>query len=434
MEINRVIKFGLVLMILFLSFCGTEEVRETPVEKNSNVASKETEKNDRLKKIEDLSKKIGTEKNNAELYNERGNLKSDNEDFKGAIEDFTTAISINPKFANAFYNRARAKENLENRKQAIEDFNKAISINPNDADFYYGRGLSKSELKDNKGAIEDYSKAISLNPKDGVAFRARAFVKIELGDFDGAKEDFEFALKNEGITQNEIDQAMNLIIQKKMLWSVEKKDIDSEELILDSQIEDFKNAWFNSKENPNIENSVIYSKDEFEYNKDKSSFAKIREQKYVITDTFAIKGEYDFKKSGYNVRSGGAPFNTLPDKSETTFAGINFNIVDRLYKIKNPITIEDYFKTTVLFKIPEEEAKDKNKKIGKVYILSKISPASHTSPAQCVFPKDYYEQRDNEFRECERKYKNKKSVTYKYFKIEPLRYHIEYNGIIYKNY
>ena len=42
MGINKAIIFCFVLMILFLSFCVTEEVRETPVEKDSNVASKDS--------------------------------------------------------------------------------------------------------------------------------------------------------------------------------------------------------------------------------------------------------------------------------------------------------------------------------------------------------------------------------------------------------
>ena len=458
-------------MILFLSFCGTEEVRapqaekETQKEKDSDIASKEAAKKERQKKIEDVSKTIETEKNNAELYNKRGNLKSANEDFNAAIEDFTTAISLNPKFANAFFNRAHAKLGLDNPKEAIDDLNKAISINPNDDDFFLDRGVIKSNLNDKKGAIEDYSKAISLNPKNAMAFNNRGFAyyelkkykqaieeysqsisidpkqdraynnrvhaRIAIGDFQGAQEDRKTALENSGKAQDDSDTSMNWIEAKNMLWSIEKKDTDYVDV---DQIQSFQNAWFNSKENPNIENSIEYNKNEFEYNKDKASFAETRRKKYVLTSNYIVQGEYDFKKQGYNIRSNGRMFNTLPDKSENVIEGFNFNLVDRLYIVKNPISIGDYFKTTAFFKIPSQEAETIFKNKPSVYILSKITAATHSSPAQCVYPKDYYEQRDNEFRECENKYRNKKSVTYKTFKIETLRYYINDNGTIYKNY
>ena len=461
-------------MILFLSFCGTEEVRapqaekETQKEKDSDIASKEAAKKERQKKIEDVSKTIETQKNNAELYNKRGNLKSDNEDFEGAIEDYTTAISMNPKYANAFYNRARAQRQIEKYKESLEDCNEAISINPNDADFYTGRGLSKSNLNDKKGAIEDYSKAISINPNDAMAFNNRGFAfyelkkyreaiadysqsisidpkqglafgnreraRVAIGDFKGAQEDRKTALENSGKAQDDSDTSMNWIEAKNMLWSVEKKDTNYFELFGNDQISTFQKAWFNSKENPGIENSIEYNKNEFEYNKEKASFAETRAMKYILTYGYIVQGEYDFKKQGYNIRSNGRPFNTLPDQSENVIEGFNFNIVDRLYKVKNPIAIGDYFKTTAFFKIPSQEAESIFKNKPAVYILSKITAAPHSSPAQCVYPKDYYEQRDTEFRECEQKYRNKKSVTYKTFKIETLRYYINDKGTIYKNY
>lgn len=461
-------------MILFLSFCGTEEVRapqaegETKKEKDSDIASKEKEaaaKKERQKKIENLNKKIESEKNNAELYLERGKLKRNDDDSDGAIEDFNSALRINPKYANAFYFRALAKGDLQRYKEALEDFNIAVSLNPNDADFILDRGVTKSNLPDNKGAIEDYSKAISLNPNYAMAFNNRGFAyyelkkykeaiadysqsisidpkqeraynnriyaRIAIGDFQGAQEDRKTALENSGEAQDDSVTSMNWIEAKNMLWSIEKKDMDYVDV---DQIQSFQNAWFNSKENPNIENSIEYNKNEFEYNKDKASFAETRQKKYVLTGNYIVQGEYDFKKQGYNIRSNGLMFNTLPDKSENVIEGFNFNLVDRLYIVKNPISIGDYFKTTAFFKIPPKEAETIFKNKPAVYILSKITPSTHSSPAQCVYPKDYYEQRDNEFRECEKKYRNKKSVTYKTFKIETLRYYINDNGTIYKNY
>ena len=73
------------------------------------------------------------ESKDAYFFNERGENKLDDGDYKGAISDFTKAIKINPyKDPYAFLNRGYAKLNLKVKdyEGAISDFTEAIKINP----------------------------------------------------------------------------------------------------------------------------------------------------------------------------------------------------------------------------------------------------------------------------------------------------------------
>ncbi|MBP9886120.1 MAG: tetratricopeptide repeat protein [Leptospiraceae bacterium] len=444
-------------MILFLSFCGTEEIRETPVQKDS----KAIEKDDRLKKIEDLTKKIENEKNNADFYHERGNLKSDNQDFKGAIEDITKAISINPKNANAYYNRALAKRSLENRKEAIDDLNKAIMINSEDSDFYVLRGDVEGDLEDHKGAIEDYSKAIklnpnnadtynsrgnakynlkkykeatedysqciSLNPKDENAFENRGNSKVLSGDFKGAKEDFEIALKNGSIKQEEFDEKINWVNSTQDIDSIAKAAKIKVDEIIDlrdsSRQKYFDLSWFNFKENPDIANYKDYSENEFKYQEDKKNFQDYRKYKYAITSDFHI-GEYDFQRKAFPIRS---HFTYLETNGP--------NGILAILEVKDPIENSDTINSKSLFSIsPNKAEKFKNteNRDKKIINLVKISPAYYTTTGRCKNP-PYGGGWEGVINYCKKKFEYKQ-FKYKYILNETVKYRIIYDGEVYKNY
>lgn len=130
-------------------------------------------------------------------YCYKGTFKIKLGDNKGAIEDFTKAIELNPNDAEAYGNRGIAKVNLRDNIGAIKDFTKAIELNPNAKEAYSNRGIAKVNLGDNKGAIEDltkaiedYTKAIELNPNDAKIYYNRGIAKNILGDNKDAIEDF----------------------------------------------------------------------------------------------------------------------------------------------------------------------------------------------------------------------------------------------------
>jgi len=98
----------------------------------------------------------------AKDYFNSGLAKQNLEDSRGAIQDYSKAIELNQNDAVAHYNRGVAKHNLGDYRGAIQDFNKAIELNPNYADAYHNRGLEKIKLKDINGGCLDLSKAGEL--------------------------------------------------------------------------------------------------------------------------------------------------------------------------------------------------------------------------------------------------------------------------------
>lgn len=103
----------------------------------------------------------------AEDLSDRGNVKYEKKDYKGAIEDYDRAIQLKPNYVEAYVDRGWAKGDSGDNPGAIADYTKAIELNPNYADAYNGRGDAKSNLGDNPGAIADYQKAAELYQKQG---------------------------------------------------------------------------------------------------------------------------------------------------------------------------------------------------------------------------------------------------------------------------
>jgi tetratricopeptide (TPR) repeat protein len=127
-------------------------------------------------------------------YLNRGDLKNELGDRKGAILDFDRAIKINPNSYNTYSSRGSAKYNLGDNKGAILDFDQAIRIKPKNYPAYFHRGQAKFALGDKKGAVLDLNQSIKLNPKNDIAYVERGFIKENTGDRKGAILDFNQAI------------------------------------------------------------------------------------------------------------------------------------------------------------------------------------------------------------------------------------------------
>ena len=55
-------------------------------------------------------------------YYNRGIVKDELRDHKGAIADYSEAIRLDPEYVNAYYNRGNAYELLNDTPKAIADF------------------------------------------------------------------------------------------------------------------------------------------------------------------------------------------------------------------------------------------------------------------------------------------------------------------------
>src|SRR4030067_699181 len=84
-----------------------------------------------------------------------------------AIEDYSKSIDMNPNNAEAYGNRGLIYYKKGQYDRAIEDFNKAIAINPNDADAYRNRGRAYYDKGFMEKAMADFQKACDLGEEVG---------------------------------------------------------------------------------------------------------------------------------------------------------------------------------------------------------------------------------------------------------------------------
>jgi len=110
-----------------------------------------------------------------------------------AIEDYSKSIDMNPNNAEAYGNRGLAYYNKGQYDRAIEDYNKAIALNPNLAWNYNNRGLIYGIKGQYDRAIEDFNKAIAINPNDADAYRNRGRAYYDKGFMEKAMADFQKA-------------------------------------------------------------------------------------------------------------------------------------------------------------------------------------------------------------------------------------------------
>lgn len=119
--------------------------------------------------------------------NEDGNEAYEEGDYKNAIKFYNKAIPLIPTITSIYYYRGCAKQYLEDYKGAAEDFDKSIESRASNSDLsYYQRSKIKShKLGDEIGALEDLNKAIELNPNDADYFYSRA---ILVDDYDALQD------------------------------------------------------------------------------------------------------------------------------------------------------------------------------------------------------------------------------------------------------
>ncbi len=112
-----------------------------------------------LSEIDDLSKEIENDLENAEAYINRADLKLRMRDFTGAIADYTKALKIKPQNVDAYSGRSRAKDELGDSKGAITDLDQAIENDPHNEFHYSLRGQYKKLLGNQEGACADWTMA-----------------------------------------------------------------------------------------------------------------------------------------------------------------------------------------------------------------------------------------------------------------------------------
>ena len=190
------------------------------------------EREDYRDAISDFDRVLNLNDTDHEVYNLRGNAKSQLSLYPEAIDDYTNAIDLKPDEPDYHFQLGMAKYDMkqfeeakksfsnaidldsnkaiyheqnghacyknEEYDEAIECFGRAVNLQTNDilsANLYYWRGMAKSENGKFPEAIDDFILAINLSPQDPSFYRARGMVKHRMDNFKEANDDFQTALK-----------------------------------------------------------------------------------------------------------------------------------------------------------------------------------------------------------------------------------------------
>ena len=112
-----------------------------------------------------------------------------------ALSAYDTAIRLQPDYAEVYNNRGNIKSGLDSHDAALDDYDEAIRLNPNFAEAYSNRGAMKFRLGKPAAALADLNEAIRLQPDFMNAYINRGVVKLGLNNIDEAEADFQKALE-----------------------------------------------------------------------------------------------------------------------------------------------------------------------------------------------------------------------------------------------
>ncbi len=111
-----------------------------------------------------------------------------------ALSAYDTAIRLQPDYAEVYNNRGNIKSGLGSHDAAIDDYDEAIRLNPNFAEAYSNRGAIKFKLGKHAAALTDLNEAIRLQPNFMNAYINRGVVKLGLNDIDEVRSNLQTAL------------------------------------------------------------------------------------------------------------------------------------------------------------------------------------------------------------------------------------------------
>ena len=220
----------------------------------------EKEKEKLLKKIEEYTKKIKEEPNNAIYYYNRGNTYYSLKEYEKAINDYNTAIESNSNNASYYNNRGISFNSLKEYEKAINDYNKAIELNPSYALAYNNRGVSFYNLKKYGKAIISYSRAIKLDPDYSSSYYNKGLVYKTFKKYEKAIKNYNKAIElnpNNSSYYNSRGNALN---------SSEKYEEAIEDYNKAIELNPNNSSYYNSRGNA-LNNSGKYEEAIEDYNR-----------------------------------------------------------------------------------------------------------------------------------------------------------------------
>ncbi|MCT7966127.1 CHAT domain-containing tetratricopeptide repeat protein [Laspinema sp. D1] len=156
------------------------------------------------------------EKDEAEVWYQRGKEQYDRGNFTEALASYNEAIRLKPDYPDAYNGTGAAEYNLGQYKDAIASFNEAIRLKPDFSDAYSNRGIAQANLRQYEDAIASFNEAIRVQLDNPYAYNGRGLEQYNLGQYKDAiasfneairfKPDFSPAYCNRGAAQHQLGQ------------------------------------------------------------------------------------------------------------------------------------------------------------------------------------------------------------------------------------
>lgn len=116
---------------------------------------------------------------------------------KEALIAYDAAIKAKP-IAEAYYNRAQLRSDEDDHKGALADYRKAAELSPKDPDALNGVGVELSALnEDPEGELKAYDAALAVDPKNTAAVINKAIYYADRENWTKALEQYQIAVAAE---------------------------------------------------------------------------------------------------------------------------------------------------------------------------------------------------------------------------------------------
>jgi tetratricopeptide (TPR) repeat protein len=112
---------------------------------------------------------------------------------KDAAKDLDECIKLNPGYLDGYFNRGQLRKEMGDKKGAMADFTKAAAMPASNPDTLTNRGMALMQLKRFTEALTDFNAAIEQNPRSIPAYRGRSLVYMQIGDINSAQKDIYMA-------------------------------------------------------------------------------------------------------------------------------------------------------------------------------------------------------------------------------------------------
>ena len=131
----------------------------------------------------------------ARFHVDRGLIRHDQGNHKGALQDYDEALRQVPNAALVWMYRGNTRKAQGDHARAIVDFDEAIRLAPELWLAYHNRSASRGQLGDSAGALEDIDVAIRLAPQFAASHQVRGDLLLRKRDFDGAERCYDRAIE-----------------------------------------------------------------------------------------------------------------------------------------------------------------------------------------------------------------------------------------------